>query len=75
MSKLTKKRNLSTAQIQAQKDKGVAFLKKVGHAAAAKKLAAESLASYAKRKGLTAANPRATKTTKRRKRLLPKARA
>lgn len=58
---------MSLAKVQAVKDKGVAFLKRIGQAAAARKLDAESAASYATRKGITVENPLRKKSASRKK--------
>jgi hypothetical protein len=52
MKKATRKRNLDEDKAQAQKDKAVAFLRRVGNDDAADKLEDESLESYAVRKGI-----------------------
>src|ERR1019366_10386207 len=56
--KAKRKANLDEEKIQAQKDKGVTMLRRFGDADAADKLDAESLESYAARKGIRIDNPR-----------------
>jgi hypothetical protein len=58
MKRATRKRNLDEDKAQAQKDKAVAFLRRVGNDDAADKLEDESLESYAVRKGIRVDNPR-----------------
>lgn len=53
-----RRQNLSPAAAQAQKDKTVAFLRRVGKVDAANALADEPLDHYATRKGLLLENPR-----------------
>ena len=60
MKKARRKSNLDQGKIQAQKDKGVTMLRRFGDSDAADKLEAESLGSYALRKGIRVDNPRST---------------
>jgi hypothetical protein len=55
--KAKRKANLDEDKIQAKKDKGVEFLRNIGNDDAADNLDAESLESYALRKGIRVDNP------------------
>lgn len=57
MKKARRKANLDEDKIQAQKDKAAEFLRRIGKKDAADKLDAESLESYALRKGIRVDNP------------------
>jgi hypothetical protein len=65
MKKAKRKSNLDEAKIQAQKDKGVTMLRRFGDDDAADKLEAESLESYALRKGIRVDTPRTRNAKKR----------
>jgi hypothetical protein len=62
-SMATPRHPVSLDKVQQLKDRAVAFLKRIGSTKAAKKLDAESAASYAARKRMSIANPRTKKAT------------